>query len=839
MRTLIITEKNNTAARIAAILSNGSMRRGYPHRVPVFAFSKDKTEYTVIGLRGHILNIDYPEELNAWEKVNLKRLVWAEPVKVVTATNVEAALREVARGQDEVIVATDYDREGELIGVEALGIVKAENPNVRVKRARYSSLTKWEIEEAFRNLADVDYALALAAESRQEVDLAWGAVLTRFISMAANQVGKDFLSVGRVQTPALALIVDREREIEEFVPKPYWTVHATFEKDGATFVAGHEKGQFWEKRAAEVVLKKAKGAKGGVVKEYARNEKTERGPPPFNTTMFVTEANRLGLGAAYAMRIAETLYTSGYISYPRTDNTVYPPTLSLKGVLEKLRQSEFRTEAEEILRQETIRGTRGRTEATDHPPIYPTQAAPKAKLRADAWKVYELVVRRFFATVAPPSVGIASEAKLDANGEMFLASGYRIVDPGWRKYYPYWSTRESDLPALVEGETVPLLAVEMREDKTKPEARYTQGALIQEMERLNLGTKSTRHEIIQKLYDRKYVEGRQLRPTLPGRALVATLEDHAKKITEPEMTAHLEADMDGIARGVRTKQEVVHESQSLLDDTLTVLVENEDAIRSEITSALLVQNFVGQCPSCGGHLSIRATRRGSRFIGCSNYPECRVYHSLPPGLIEPTQEKCPECGSPVVKRIGGGKPETFCIDAECPSLRGQNIVGRCEKCQQGEMIIRHSGRGKRFLGCTRYPECDGTHPLPQRGLILPTPERCDRCANPIIKVIMRGRPPWVLCVNMQCPKKLERAEAKAAREKEKAKVARAKARKAKAAAKSGAETTPKPRKRMPKAAAKSDAETTPQPRKRMPKAAAKKRALPVPQVVPSAPNVGT
>lgn len=771
MRKLIITEKNNTAARIATILSNGQMKRAYPHRVPVFTFSRDGDDHTVIGLRGHILNIDYPEALNAWDKVDLKQLVWAEPVKVVTATNVEQALREVAPGHDEVVVATDYDREGELIGVEALNIIKEVTPNARVRRARYSSLTKWEIEDAFRNLVEVDHALAQAAESRQVVDLAWGAVLTRFVSMAANQVGKDFLSVGRVQTPALALIADREQEIERFTAKPYWTVRATFEKGGATFTASHEKGQFWAKGDAEKVLATAKKANGGLVAEYGTNERTERGPPPFNTTMFVAEANRLGLGAAYAMRIAEDLYTSGYISYPRTDNTVYPPTLSLKGVLEKLRESAFQQEAEEILQQETIRPTRGRTEATDHPPIYPTQAPAKGKLRPDHGKVYELVVRRFFATVAPPAVGIASEAKVTVNGEPFLASGYRLVDPGWRKYYPYWDTRESDLPALVAGETVLLLAVEMRGDKTSPPPRYTQGALIQEMERLNLGTKSTRHDIIQKLYDRKYVEGRVMKPTLPGRALVAALEDHAKKITEPEMTAHLEKDMDEIARGIRTPAEVVHESQSLLDDVLAVLQENRDAISGEITSALAVQNFVGQCPECGGNLFIRATRRGARFVGCSNYPTCKVYHPLPPGLIEPTQEKCGECGSPMVKRIGGGNPETFCVDAECISLREKNIVGRCAKCGQGEMIIRHSGRGKRFLGCTRYPECDHTQPLPQRGLILTTEDRCDACGNPIIKVINRGRPPWVLCVNMQCPKKLAKAKERA----EKAKAAKKKA----------------------------------------------------------------
>jgi DNA topoisomerase-1 len=361
----------------------------------------------------------------------------------------------------------------------------------------------------------------------------------------------------------------------------------------------------------------------------------------------------------------------------------------------------------------------------------------------------------------------------------------------------------------------------MREDKTKPESRYTQGSLIQEMERLNLGTKSTRHEIIQKLYDRKYVEGRQLRPTLPGRAIISTLEDHAKKITEPEMTAHLEADMDGIARGVRQKAEVVHSSQSLLDDALTVLLDNEEGIRAEIMSALQVQNFIGPCPACGGNLSLRATRRGTRFIGCSNYPTCKVYHSLPPGLIEPTMEKCPECGSPTVKRIGGGKPEVFCIDAECPSLRGKNIVGRCVKCQQGEMIIRHSGRGKRFLGCTRYPECDHTQPLPQRGFIQTTEDRCESCGNPIVKVIMRGRPPWVLCVNMQCPKKLERAAAKAAREKEKAKLARAKARKASA-----------------KKAAKGVEKGTAVPKKRMPKSRPK-RVPAVPQAAVSPPGLGT
>ena len=792
MHRLIVTEKFNAAVRIATILSDGKAKRTYLEGTPVFEFTSGGNPVQVVGLRGHIINLDYPEALNDWARTDLKELIWAEPQKVVTAGKIGAALKALAAHADEVIIATDFDREGELIGVEALEILRQVKPDVPVKRARFSALTKWDIERAFNELAEVDFPLAQSAESRQSIDLAWGAVLTRFLSIASKQVGRDYLSVGRVQSPTLALIVDREREIENFVPQDYWTLHAKFSKavDGTPveFEADHEHGPFWARREAAAAWAQADAAAKGFVKEYLQNEREERPPPPFNTTMFVSEANRMGFGAAQAMRIAEDLYQGGYISYPRTDNTVYPPTLSLRGVLEKLRESAFRTDVEELLRQPTIRPTRGRTEATDHPPIYPTQAAPKENLRPDAGKVYELVVRRFFATVAPPAVGTASDAKLDANGETFLASGFRLTDPGWRKYYPYWTARESDLPALVEGETVPLLAVEMGEDKTDPPPRYTQGALIQEMERLQLGTKSTRHDIVQKLYDRKYVEGRVLRPTLPGRAIVEALEDHAKKITEPEMTAHLEQDMDEIARGVRTKADVIRESQSLLDDALAVLTENQEDIGVEITSALQVQNFVGTCPACGGNLFIRQTGRGARFVGCSNYPTCKVYHTLPPGLIEGTQEKCPECGSPLVKRIGGGKPETFCIDAECVTMREKNVVGRCVKCEQGDMMIRHSGRGKRFLGCTRYPECDNTQPLPQRGFIVPTEDRCDACGNPIIKVITRGRPPWVLCVNMQCPKKLAKAAAKAEKA---AKAGAAKKRRKPAAKKRG--TPAKPR----------------------------------------------
>lgn len=773
MRQLIVTEKFNAAVRIATILSDGKARRAYVDGAAVFSWSRGDDHLQVVGLRGHILNLDYPEALNDWQRTDLKELIWAEPQKVVTAGKIAAALKTLGSQADEVIIATDFDREGELIGVEALDIIKSVKPDIHAKRARFSALTRWDIERAFGDLAEVDFPLAASAESRQSLDLAWGAVLTRFLSLASKQVGKDFLSVGRVQSPTLALIVDREREIEDFVPEDYWTLHATFSKivdgTGVQFESDHEHGPFWARREAEAAKDQAERASKGAVLEYIQNEREEHPPPPFSTTMFVSEANRLGFSASAAMKIAEDLYQAGYISYPRTDNTVYPPTVNLRSVLEKLTESPFAAEARELAAQEHIRASRGRTQTTDHPPIYPVAGATREKIkREDHWRIYELVVRRFFATVAPNAVALASEANIDLSGQVFKARGHVMRSLGWRKYYPYWAVRESLLPTLVVQEQLDRVGpVEVRADRTKPPPRYSEGALIQEMERLGLGTKSTRHEIIKKLYDRKFIEGKYPVPTTSGRAVIQALEDHAEHVTQPEMTAHLEEDMEGIARGVRSSEEVVRNSQTMLTEILETLEKNREAIGQEIAAALREQNYIGKCNVCKeGNLVVLRSRRGRRFLGCDRYPLCRNAHALPQvGVIQGAEQNCPECGSPLIQLTDRGRTTTFCVASDCPTVREKNFIGKCDKCGTGELNIRHGSYGKRFVGCSNYPDCKNSYPLPSRGLIVPTPDRCKACGHPVVKVIMRGRPPWILCLNMDCPAKNgkgKRAAAKAA-----------------------------------------------------------------------------
>jgi len=746
MKRLVISEKSNAAARVATILSDGSAKRKSVRGVQVFNFERGEDEFFVVGLRGHIIELDYPPEFNDWSKVDPMDLAKAQPAKRVTALNILNTLSELSAECDEVIIATDFDREGELIGLETVSLL--DKPPRSVKRVRFSALTKYEIEGAFKELTEPDHRLAESAETRQVVDLAWGAVLTRFISLASGQMGNNFLSVGRVQSPTLTLIVDRHKEITEFVPEPYWTVVARLEKD-QEFSGDHIANPFKDEAKADAVRKRADCGKGKVM-GMERKEKDEYPPAPFNTTTMLSEANKLGLSPSLAMKIAEDLYTAGYISYPRTDNTVYPRSLGLKNILEKLKKSDLGKEAAEILAQEQIRPSRGRVETTDHPPIYPTEAATKKELKGSKWTLYELVTRRFLATLAPSAHSESARCDLELGGEPFRAEGYRMLSPGWRKYYPYWRVTEVLLPELKTGDIVDIKEVRNDRKDTRPPSRYSQGSLLQEMEKLGLGTKSTRHDIIQKLYDRKYVNGNDLVPTLAGLVVVNALEKHAKIVTESRMTAQLEKDMDSIANGESSLVEVVQESQAMLLDIVALMTKQRKEIGDEIRSALQEQRFIGTCPKCSKDLRIVRSRKGSEFIGCSGYPECNVTYPKPGGaLVQPTEQKCEACGLPIVKVIRRGSPVKLqCIDPDCQTNQGKESAGVCPECGK-ELRVLYSRAGKRFIGCSGYPECKRTYPLPQFGTLEFLGQKCPECGAPTLKVLGRGG--WQFCANMDCP----------------------------------------------------------------------------------------
>jgi DNA topoisomerase I len=717
---LIVTEKNNSAKKIADILSGGTAKEGSSYKTPYYEWSDGNGDHLAIGLKGHVLNPAFPESYNNWQETNPRDLIDAELIKEPTDKNVVRALKKVAKDAEDIVIATDYDREGELIGLEALQEIVEANPELAtsdngnfagVKRARYSALTKGEIERAFTDLDELSMPLANAGAARQDMDLIWGATLTRAVSMATRRFGSNFLSVGRVQSPTLGLIVQRELERRAHEPEPFWEVSARFAHPDGSFVAEHATDKFWDEAEAKAAVENSKSP--GTVKEISARKSTRKPPAPLNTTAFTTDAsNRLGITPSRAMRIAEDLYMDGYISYPRTDNTVYPKSLDTKELVKQLVAVEDFKAGEFLLDGRSLEPTRGKKETTDHPPIYPTQAVNPRRLeaRSDAHRrVYELVARRFLATFSPPMVTESTRANIETakgrpnaeSGETYFVRGSVVLDPGFAAIYTYARSADTEIPKLEEGQQLDLEGVEIEGKETPPPPRISQGKLIEMMEERGLGTKATRADIIQKLYDRGYVFANPPEPSETGIAMAKAFEHYVPRMATPDMTAEMEAEMDQIEMGEVTKDEVLTDSRDMLryafdemgDDVRT---EDEESkwrkFAREIWAGMDQDRVLGPCIVCkeAGRSQpdgspnmlriIRARKSGKRFVGCQGWDadnpdspnSCDQTFPLPQrvkGLYK-LEEVCSVCGrTPRLQVIPWrGRPWKLCLNDECPSM---------------------------------------------------------------------------------------------------------------------------------------------------------------------------
>ena len=809
---LVITEKNDAAEKIAALLSEaGKPKKDKVYDTPVYRFTRDGEEWVTIGLRGHILAPDFPSELKfdtkqgwyavseegevlpadvpdglprppfkkkkpfledgvdikGWKVPSLPYLVWAPIEKLPAEKGIIRALKNLAKKADSVVIGTDFDREGELIGSDALAQVLEVNPGVPTTRARYSAYTKGEIDHAFANLVSLDQDLADAGESRQYIDLIWGAALTRYLTMARFGGFGNVRSAGRVQTPTLALVVERERERLAFVPEDYWVIGGLAREQGApedsSFKIGHAKGRFADKTEADAAFSHVKDATAGAVTSVTKKSRTQRPPAPFNTTSLQAAAAAEGLSPARTMRLAESLYMDGLISYPRVDNTVYPDSLDLRATAKMLAGvPQYAPYVRELTSRSELHATRGKQFDTDHPPIYPTGVGDPSKLQPAEWKLYNLVARRFLATLSDPAVIEGTKLQIDVSGEPFNASGDVLKVPGFRAIYPFGLKRDEQLPSLSEGDVVDVSQLELTAKQTDPPARYSQGKLNQEMEKRGLGTKSTRASIIERLYTVKYLKNDPVEPSQLGMAIIDALHTYAPHITTPEMTSELEQDMTKVAKGTDTQDQVVHHSRALLAGMLDALIEHKDDLGEAIADAVTADARVGSCPKCGKDLVIKssAKTRGS-FVGCMGWPGCDVTYPLPSGVryeaLEGEAAVCPECGAPRIKcKPFRAKAYEICINPKCPTNYEPDLkVGECKVCAEasrhGELIAHKSERsGKRFIRCTNYDECGVSYPLPARGKLTATDETCPECGAPMI-IVETARGPWKKCVNMDCP----------------------------------------------------------------------------------------
>jgi DNA topoisomerase-1 len=765
---LIVSEKKDAAKRVAEILAVGKTTAEKVNTTDVFTFRRDGEDWVSIGLRGHIMEVEFPEthpdvadpanaiDLRKWKLEALPTLVMAPVLKLPHEKGIIQSLKNLAKKADHVIIATDFDREGELIGADARDIVRSANKDVPVTRARFSAITREEIERALAEMGEISEDLAQAGETRQDIDLIWGAVMTRYLTLAHQLKTRrpygDVLSAGRVQTPTLKLIVDREALRDAFVPEDYWTVKGDFTHGGEDFTAPHATDRF-----KTAVIDAVAGAGSGTIVEVKRTKRRVDPPTPFNTTALMAAAASEGLSPARTMQVAEKLYLAGLISYPRVDNTVYPPSLDLKGALRALKEvPAYREHASAILAG-PLHATRGPKETTDHPPITPAGAADPDKLDAQAWKLYNLIARRFMATLMGPATIEGTRVDIDVAGERFVAKGDVIASAGFRAVYPYGLKKDEHLPAMAEGEQVAFGGARMEAKQTQPPARYAQGKLIQEMERLGLGTKATRHDIIQGLLDRKYVTGDPVEPTCKGISVITALAEHAERITSPDMTRELDEEMDAIAGARDTRERVVEHSRALLTEVIRVLLPIADEVGETLKTATDEDAKVGRCPVSGHDLAIKfSPRNRSYFVGCTGYPECDQTYPLPKNAkFEAVDELCPVCGTPQVKVISFKKrPRTMCLGIDCPTKKGPEItVGACKECG-GALKVMYSQVGSRYVRCENYDAKTHavSYPLPQSGDIEATGETCEPCGAPKI-VVQTKKGPWKICVDPACPAK--------------------------------------------------------------------------------------
>ncbi|MBQ6395764.1 MAG: DNA topoisomerase I, partial [Atopobiaceae bacterium] len=649
---LVVTEKNNSASKLSELLSDtGKPKADKVYNVAIYRFTHHGEEWVTIGLRGHILAPDFPTELKyskkegwyalseegevlhadvpdtlarppfdskrkpyladgvdikGWKVPSLPYLVWAPIEKTAAEKQRLRALKNLASKADRIIIGTDFDREGELIGSDALREIREVAPDVPVSRARYSALTKGEIEHAFSNLVELDQNLADAGESRQYIDLIWGAALTRYLTMARFGGLGNVRSAGRVQTPTLALVVEKEREREAFVPEDYWVLSADLVHDGEEFRVTHTTARFKSEAKATAAFANVKDAKVAHVVDVNKRERKSAPPAPFNTTSLQAAAAAEGIAPARTMRLAESLYMSGLISYPRVDNTVYPSSLDLRATVASLKAvPQYRDACDSILSKPRIRATRGNQQTTDHPPIHPTAPANPNSLQPAEWKLYNLIARRFLATLMDAATIEGTRVALDIEGEPFQASGDVLTYAGYRSIYPYGLKKDEQLPALSVGETVEVVATDLAAKRTEPPARYSQGRLVQEMEKRGLGTKSTRATIIERLYQVKYLKNDPIEPSRLGMAIIDALSEYAPHITSADMTSELESDMNAVADGAASQDAVVEHSRALLADLLDDLIEHKDDLGEAISDAVTADAKVGVCPKCGKDLVMK------------------------------------------------------------------------------------------------------------------------------------------------------------------------------------------------------------------------------------------
>lgn len=702
MHEVIICEKPKASEKISTALPGKVSKKNY-RRIPYYEVENNGKKTTVLTAVGHLYSLAPKNRKKKKFDLEWVPLYEKDKTKKYTKNYVDA-IKNLSKDADRFIHACDYDIEGTLIGYNALKYACGPKSLDNTVRMKFSTLTDEDILEAYENPISLDINQVDSGIARHVLDFIFGVNISKYLTDAVMKSTKRYiqLSAGRVQTPTLSILVDREKEISKFIPEPYWMIKAYLEGE---IVADHKKGKIFNRSDAEEILADCNGEDAQVTKIEIK--KSKKIPPfPFDLGTLQSEAYSLfGFSPKKTQQIAQNLYTEGYTSYPRTSSQKLPKSIGYDKILKKLQNNAaFRKPISKLKTPYKPREGKKKDEA--HPSIHPTGIIPK-KLSTDYQKLYELIAFRFISVFGEDAQVETMKTSLEIGKQPFTFARKRTAKLGWQEQYPFRSVENDEFPDINEGD---MLKGEVKDEEkeTKPPARYNQASLIRELEKRGLGTKSTRANIISILYDRKYVEGKKIEVKVLGEQLIDTLIKYSQKITSEELTREFETQLDKIQKGESQKDKIIEEAKAEIDSILDDIEKNKIIIGEELYQAYRESMIVGKC-KCGSNLILISSPRGDPFVGCSGYPECKSTYSLPRGATI-LKTKCEKCGLPM---ISFGKPrQRACLDPKCgkeDQKTSNEVVGECPEC--GKELIKRSGRYGEFVGCKGFPKCRYTRSL--------------------------------------------------------------------------------------------------------------------------------
>ncbi len=731
MYELIVTEKPAAALKIAEALADGKPIKENYQGVPYYKIIHGKKDIVVACAVGHLYGL--AEKVKKGWEFPVFDIEW-KPVSETTKSSAFTkkylnTLKKLSKGANSFTIATDFDIEGEVIG---LNVIRFACNQKDANRMKFSTLTKDELRESYKNKSKhIDWGQAESGEARHALDWINGINYSRALTSAIKTTGTfKLMSTGRVQGPALKIIVDREREIKAFISRPFWQIQLTAQHKEQEISAWHREDKFWEKEKAENAIKRTKNAKDARADRVDRKQFNQMAPSPFDLTSLQVEAYRcFNISPKETLDIGQELYTSGFISYPRTSSQQYPPAIGFKNILNELaKQSQYAESAKKILKTKLIPNNGKKTDPA-HPAIFPTGIIPN-ELEAKEAKIYDLIVKRFLATFAEPAVRETMTVELDCCSEIFVAKGTRTIEKGWHVHYaPYVQLEEIELPNLKQNDSVKVKKIGMISKETQPPKRYTPASIIKDLEKRNLGTKATRSEIVDTLFKRGYVQGKGIEATNLGISMIETLEKYSPKILDEDLTRHFELEMEKIREGTQKKEIILEDAKEAITKIIADLKKHQKEIGIELSKANREtqdeMSFLGDCPICHqGKIMMRRGKFGS-FAACNKYPDCKTIFSIPKNaLIKPAKKVCEVCSYPKVLAIKKARqPLEFCLNPKCPSKNVEGDAGeeakaiatgevkrKCPKCNEGDIVLRSSIYGK-FLACNRFPKCRYTEKL--------------------------------------------------------------------------------------------------------------------------------